>query len=85
MYIYIYISDTHLKECYRTIKIKEHFISIMDISLFNEVAATDQKSYEKINNWIYAKRQQSTLITQCAEIQRIVFFDQQRQALENMF
>lgn len=82
---YIYISETRLKECYRSIKIKEHFISIMDTYLLNEAAATDQKSYEKINNWIYAKRQQSTLITQCADIQRIAFFDQQQLALANMF
>ncbi|MBK5722857.1 hypothetical protein JGH11_18460 [Dysgonomonas sp. Marseille-P4677] len=81
----IYVSSLNFnKSCY-TLKIFNHYISIIEACVFNGLGANDKKNFEIVNGWIQSRCKMSTNITCCGEQQRIEFFNKQRQLLDSSY
>lgn len=82
--VQMYISNSYLdKTCY-TIKASNNYIGIIETCIFNVVASTDKDNFDTIFNWIQARCRMSTHISQCGELHRIDFFNEQRQMLSSL-
>lgn len=82
--VQMYISNLNFNKSFCTLKIFNHRYCIIEVCVLNGIASTDEWNYEMMNNWMMSRRKTSINITQCAELQRIEFFKEQRQILHSL-
>lgn len=79
----IYISNLSIEKTSCIMKILNNHIAFIEVCVFSGVGTNNKKSIEKINEWVQARCRTSTDITCCGELERIDFFNKQREILES--
>jgi hypothetical protein len=79
----LYISGVNFEASYSYLSSQNIHISMIGAFTLGAVCSVDEQACEKMKLWMQALKRTSTLIT-CAEKNRIIFFEKQRQILERI-
>ncbi|MDR1201048.1 MAG: hypothetical protein LBL58_05370 [Tannerellaceae bacterium] len=82
--IRIYVSNINFEASYGYLEADDFKLSMVRLYSINEIATTDQKVFEHQKEWIHSLRKYSTLISISGEMQRIQFFEKQRQYINSL-
>ncbi|MDH6344249.1 hypothetical protein M2480_003062 [Parabacteroides sp. PFB2-12] len=78
----LYISDAHIDISYAYISSPERHASMLSSFIFYMMMSEDANAFAQVNHWIKSLKRYSTLISGIGERERILFFDQQREAVD---
>lgn len=82
--INLYISGTNFQSSYFYIETPDFNITMVKAFILYTIASVDNNIFEKIKHWIDSLMQQSTSITQSGERERILFFEKQREIINQL-
>lgn len=80
----IYISNIHFDATYSYMRSQQHQFCLIEIYGINSLTSRDMKLYEQIKNWIHASKKFTTLISESGGIERIHFFNTQRNNIKSL-
>lgn len=80
----MYISNTNFAGSYCYIQNNSFYISMVKALILNGIASLDPKVFEQLKSWFNTQKQQSILITQSGERERISFFKKQRNIINEL-
>lgn len=80
----IYISNINFDTSYSFAQTENISISLIAAFMLNTVVSFEESSFNRIKTWIHSLKRLSTLISESGEIQRIRFFEQQREILDTL-
>jgi hypothetical protein len=64
------------------LKVGQYHLSVIQACVLNGLASTEKSCYYEMNSWIHSRRRISTLISCSGEPERIVFFKDLHQQLD---
>lgn len=76
-----YISNINIESTYSYVQTQDYKISLIKAFSLNSVASVDEKTFEKVKVWVNSFKRLSTLISESGEIQRVRFFNKQREII----
>ncbi len=79
----LYVSSVNFDATYGLVSGENSHLAYLKICGANMVSSTEMKLYEQLRVWIESLRKFSTLISQSGEMQRIMFFNRQREVIAN--
>lgn len=82
--VHMYVSDIHFNKSFYNLKAGRIHLSAIETCVLNNLGSTEKTCYDKVDQWIQSRRRLSTLISQSCEPQRIAFFNEQRQQLNEL-
>lgn len=80
----IYISNINFDTSYSYIETANHKISLIPAFTLNSLFSLDGKTFERVKKWIQSLKRLSTLISESGEIQRVLFFEKQREIVDSL-
>lgn len=80
----IYLSDIDFEATYTYIEKNNFQISLFRVYSINSIDSQDPKICAIQKNWIQSLKRHSTLITVSGEVQRIAFFERQKEIIETL-
>lgn len=80
----IYVSNINFEASYGYLEADNFKLSTVRLYSINEIATADQEVFEHQKEWIHSLRKYSTLISISGEMQRIQFFEKQRQYVDSL-
>jgi len=80
----LYISEPHIDVTYAYMNNQQKWVSMLSSFIFLVTASEEKVAFENIRTWIKSLRRFSTLVSGIGERERIIFFDQQRQILNEL-
>lgn len=82
--VYVYLTSISFESSFSYYKTNQ--LSLTNIRAFtlNDVISTDKQVFETIKRWTSSLIKTSTLISESNEIQRILFFEEQRKIVETL-
>jgi hypothetical protein len=82
--IRIYVSNINFEASYGYLEADDFKLSVLRLYSINEITTADQEVFEHQREWIHSLRKYSTLISISGEMQRIQFFEKQRQYVNSL-
>lgn len=82
--VHIYISNINFEATYSYIETSTLQLSLLRVFAINSITSTDKEMCKNQKEWIQSLKKFSTMISESGEMQRIQFFKQQREIVENM-
>lgn len=82
--INIYISNVSIETSYCYIDALDYQLTIVKAFLLNGIATTDKKMFEELTLLLQSMKNQSVLITQCNEKERLSFLKEQHKAVDSL-
>jgi hypothetical protein len=82
--IRIYVSNINFEASYGYLEADDFKLSVLRLYSINEITTADQEVFEYQKEWIHSLRKYSTLISISGEMQRIQFFEKQRQYVNSL-
>lgn len=82
--VQIYISDINFEATYSYLFSSKEIVSMIRIYTVNAIASKDKDMFEEVRNWIQSLKKFSTLISQSGEMQRVLFFNRQRDLVNGL-
>ena len=83
--IRIYISEINFSTGYSCVKIDNTYMSRITLFALNQMVSFDTSTYERVKIWLHALLKTSTEISVSGEMQRILFFEKQREIIETLY
>ena len=80
----IYISNINFEATYSYIASSAYHISLVRVFAINSFATRDEQVFNSVKEWIHSLKKFSTLISQSGEMQRIQFFNRQREIINTL-
>ncbi|MDR1717597.1 MAG: hypothetical protein LBS20_17315 [Prevotella sp.] len=80
--VYMYVSNTQFDKAFYNLKVGQYHLSVIQACVLNGLACTEKSCYYEMNSWIHSRRRISTLISCSGEPERIVFFKDLHQQLD---
>ncbi len=80
--VHIFISSLNFETSYSYIETKNYYHTVIRSFTLNDTTSLDKKVFNKIKKWMHSLIRTSTLISGSNEVQRILFFEQQREIIE---
>lgn len=80
--VFIFISNLNFETSYSYIETKEYYHTVIRSFTLNDTTSMDKEVFDKIKKWMQSLIRTSTLISGSNEVQRILFFEKQREAIE---
>jgi hypothetical protein len=80
----IYISDVDITSNYCYMEADDLRFSLIKTFILTSVTSLDEKTFEKMKDWIHSFIKISSLITVAGEKQRIMYFDTQRKIVNEL-
>ena len=77
----IYISNINFEATYSYLDTSSTQLSLIRIYSINSITTQDQEMFRGLKEWIQSLKKFSTLISESGEMQRIQFFNQQREII----
>ena len=78
----IYISNINFEATYSYIASPAYHISLVRVFAINSFATRDEQVFNSVKEWIHSLKRHSTLISQSGEIQRMMFFNEQKKIVD---
>jgi hypothetical protein len=82
--IRIYVSNINFEASYGYLEADDFKLSMLRLYSINEITTADREVFELQKEWIHSLRKYSTLISISSEMQRIQFFEKQRQCVNSL-
>ncbi|NDV47599.1 hypothetical protein D0T49_11120 [Paludibacter sp. 221] len=82
--VYIFISNLNFETSYTFIQTSEYYLSIIRSFTLNDTISLDKAVFDRIKKWMQSLIRTSTLISESNEVQRILFFDEQRKIADTL-
>ncbi|MCD7976980.1 MAG: hypothetical protein LUG51_07420 [Tannerellaceae bacterium] len=82
--VQFYITNVHFETSYAYIDGIRHKMSIIKAFTMNEVISTDLVAFELVKKWMQSMKRTSTLISESGEMQRTLFFNKQREIIDQL-
>ncbi|MDH8700884.1 plasmid maintenance system antidote protein VapI [Dysgonomonadaceae bacterium PH5-43] len=82
--VFLYISDLNIDSNYFYLDTKNIKISMLNTFIVSSAASYDENTFNFMKNWINSVIRISNLITVTGEKQRIIFFNSQRQLVDEL-
>jgi hypothetical protein len=82
--IRIYVSNINFEASYGYLEADDFKLSVLRLYSINEITTADQEVFEYQKEWIHSLRKYATLISISGEMQRIRFFEKQRQYVNSL-
>jgi hypothetical protein len=82
--IHFYISNLNFETTYTYIETSEYYLTMIKTFTLNEIASLDKAMFLKMKTWIQALKRTSILISESGEIQRLAFFEKQREFVKKI-
>jgi hypothetical protein len=82
--VYMYISDIHIDTSYSYIDSQSIKFSMIWAFIFNGISTYDEKIFETIKIWLRSIIRTSTLISVTGEKQRTLYFERQREIVNEL-
>ncbi|MCD7969662.1 MAG: hypothetical protein LUF87_04850 [Alistipes sp.] len=79
-----YISSVNFDCCYEYYESNNNKMSLIRTFGLNGTATLDDRSFQKMKMWVNSMKRVSTLISETGEKQRVMFFEKQRELLDNL-
>lgn len=83
-HVHIYISNINFEATYSYLSHDTFHISLIRIYSINSIATQDNDMFHSIKEWIQSLKKFSTLISESGEMQRIHFFQRQRDIINTI-
>jgi hypothetical protein len=80
----IYVSNINFDTSYGYLETDDFKLSMLRLYSINEITTTDREVFEHQKEWIHSLKKYSTLISVSGEMQRIRFFEKQRQYVNSL-
>ncbi len=77
--LHFYLSRLNFDTTYTYIQTSEYNMTLIESYVLTEVVSFDDEVLLKMKTWIQSLKRSSTLISESGEIQRMLFFDKQRE------
>ncbi|MCD7915880.1 MAG: hypothetical protein LUG96_11910 [Tannerellaceae bacterium] len=82
--VQFYITNIHFETSYAYIDTSHYKLTIIKAFTMNEITSTDVVAFELVKKWIQSMKRTSTLISESGEMQRIMFFQKQREIINQL-
>lgn len=82
--VYIYISNLHFEATYNYIDSKYHKLTMIRSFTLSDAYSLDEKIFQNMKRWTQFLKRTSILISESGEIERIRFFDKQREMVDSL-
>lgn len=82
--VQIYISDINFEATYTCISSARDTISLIRLFTVNTITSRDREVFKNVREWILSLKKFSTLISRSGEMQRIRFFNRQREIVRQI-
>lgn len=82
--IRIYISSINFEATYSYIEATALQVSMIRVYAINSITTQDPAMFSSLKEWIQSLKKFSTLISESGEMQRILFFKQQREIIQTL-
>lgn len=82
--IRIYISSINFEATYSYIEASALQVSMIRVYAINSITTQDTAMFNSLKEWIQSLKKFSTLISESGEMQRILFFKQQREIIQTL-
>jgi hypothetical protein len=80
----LYISEVNIETNYSYLLTQRYNLSLIWTFILTTAASLDEEAFQKMKNWFQSLVRTSTLITVTGEKQRIVFFEKQREIINEL-
>lgn len=81
---HIYISNTNFESSYTYVQSNARKLSLLGVFSLNMASSPDEKVFDCLKKWILSLRRVSVLISECGEMQRVLFFRRQRELIDSL-
>jgi hypothetical protein len=82
--VHIYISDIDITTNYCYMEADDIKFSMIKTFILTSVTSLDEKTFEKMKDWVHSFIKTSTLITVAGEKQRVNYFENQRKIINEL-
>ncbi|MCD8071681.1 MAG: hypothetical protein LUE10_00570 [Alistipes sp.] len=82
--IQIYISNINFEATYSYLEAGNYILGLLRVFSLNPMTSRDQEVFHNLKRWIKSLKKFSILISQSGEMQRIQFFNKQREAVSTL-
>ena len=82
--IHFHVSTLHFESNYSYLQGDNIHLSLIKAYTFNEIASLDETVFNKMKTWIESLKRTSILISGSGEIERLKFFEKQRNYVESL-
>lgn len=79
--VQMYISNINFETSYSYVETMDYHLSLIRVFSINSITTFDDVVFKNLKNWIISLKKYSTLISQSNEIERIRFFNEQQEIL----
>ena len=80
--MHIYVSQINFEATYSYLETSTLQLSLIRVYSINSLTTQDVQMFQSLKEWIQSLKKFSTLISESGEIQRIQFFNQQREIID---
>ncbi|WP_065220450.1 MULTISPECIES: helix-turn-helix domain-containing protein [Butyricimonas] len=80
----IYIANVNFEATYSYIATSAYRLSLIRLFAINSITSHDENVFRNVKEWVDSLRKYSVLISQSGEIQRIKFFNEQREIINRL-
>ncbi|MCD8166814.1 MAG: hypothetical protein LUE93_12305 [Bacteroides sp.] len=82
--VWFYVSSINFESSYSYFGTPDHCFSMVKMFTLNDAISYDEKIHKRLKYWMYALKRTSTLISESGEMQRILFFQRQREIVNEL-
>lgn len=82
--VYFYVSSITFETSLSYVESSEVQMAMVKTFTLNDATSVDPKVFEKMKKWMQSLKRTSTLISESGEMQRILFFDKQREITDTL-
>lgn len=80
--MHIYVSQINFEATYSYLETSTLQLSLIRVYSINSLTTQDVQMFQSLKEWIQSLKKFSTLISESGEMQRIQFFNQQREIID---
>ena len=80
--VHIYVSQINFEATYSYLETSTLQLSLIRVYSINSLTTQDVQMFQSLKEWIQSLKKFSTLISESGEMQRIQFFNQQREIID---
>jgi hypothetical protein len=81
--IHFYLSKVNFESTYSYFLSDKYTLSLFKTFTLNAFTSFETETFEKLHKWIQSLKRFSTLISECGEVERINFFNKQRELVHS--
>jgi hypothetical protein len=82
--IQFYLANLNFETTHTYLETSEYFLTLIKTFTLNETVSLDKSVFNRMKIWLQALKRTSTLISESGEIQRMIFFEKQKEFVDSL-